>query len=464
MAHYLDEIKNNLHIVKNKLKNQIIQREIRNVYQDIDFDIKELIDSINWYIENIETLKETDKVELASNINQELKRMIIYTKDKNNIHVYHVQLLDNINFLLEHSPTKKTTDTSPKKMISQEEFSKRYDELISKLTSYDKGCNLILQTKADKVDFKVYKNTNNSISVIAGEEKSKLSFTKDKLINIIYNGEQIEYHKSYIAVLIEKILDNSIFDSISMYTGTFFDNVVSRKENAEILNQREEDRLIAAGKLSDLENKFNSRQEDFDNLKMLLNQVETAEQDFKDAKNAVLEDLKIKVSYTYWEEQFKLYSKKYWQYLISSLIMSTLLLLFVFFFLKHNPLIVDITPETTKETVIKNDTNKTNNITINKQSLQLWEYGFLILFTTMIIWLIRIAAKITLSNYHLSIDANERVIMIKTYLALIKEGSGYDENDKKVILDNIFRPTNFGIIKDESSVTIADVVSSLKSK
>ena len=197
---------------------------------------------------------------------------------------------------------------------------------------------------------------------------------------------------------------------------------------------------------------------------MLLNQVETAEQDFKDAKNAVLEDLKIKVSYTYWEEQFKLYSKKYWQYLISSLIMSTLLLLFVFFFLKHNPLIVDITPETTKETVIKNDTNKTNNITINKQSLQLWEYGFLILFTTMIIWLIRIAAKITLSNYHLSIDANERVIMIKTYLALIKEGSGYDENDKKVILDNIFRPTNFGIIKDESSVTIADVVSSLKSK
>lgn len=69
-----------------------------------------------------------------------------------------------------------------------------------------------------------------------------------------------------------------------------------------------------------------------------------------------------------------------------------------------------------------------------------------------------------LSNYHLSVDAKERVIMIRTYLALLKEGSGYEAEDKKVMLDNIFRPTNFGIIKDETSVTIADVISSLKSK
>jgi hypothetical protein len=66
----------------------------------------------------------------------------------------------------------------------------------------------------------------------------------------------------------------------------------------------------------------------------------------------------------------------------------------------------------------------------------------------------KIIVKLMLSNYHLSIDANKRVIMLKTYLLLLKDG--------KVILDNIFRQTNHGIIKDETSVTVADIVSSFK--
>jgi len=82
-------------------------------------------------------------------------------------------------------------------------------------------------------------------------------------------------------------------------------------------------------------------------------------------------------------------------------------------------------------------------------------YHFLIiLFTTIIIWFMKIIVKLMLSNYHLSIDANKRVIMLKTYLLLLKDG--------KVILDNIFRQTNHGIIKDETSVTVADIVSSFK--
>jgi hypothetical protein len=80
----------------------------------------------------------------------------------------------------------------------------------------------------------------------------------------------------------------------------------------------------------------------------------------------------------------------------------------------------------------------------------------------MVIWLIRILIKITLSNYHLSVDAKERVVMIRTYLSLLKEGESFEKEDKKVMLDNIFRPTNFGIISDETSVTLTDVISSLK--
>jgi hypothetical protein len=74
----------------------------------------------------------------------------------------------------------------------------------------------------------------------------------------------------------------------------------------------------------------------------------------------------------------------------------------------------------------------------------------------------KIIIKIALSNYHLYIDATERVTMIKTYLALLEEGTGYEKNDKKVMLNNIFRPTNHGIIKDETSVTVADIISSFR--
>ena len=72
--------------------------------------------------------------------------------------------------------------------------------------------------------------------------------------------------------------------------------------------------------------------------------------------------------------------------------------------------------------------------------------------------------KIALSNYHLTVDAKERIVMIRTYLALMQEGKGFEQDDRKVILDNIFRPTNHGIIKDEASITISDILSALKSK
>jgi hypothetical protein len=62
----------------------------------------------------------------------------------------------------------------------------------------------------------------------------------------------------------------------------------------------------------------------------------------------------------------------------------------------------------------------------------------------------------------LSIDAKERVVMIKTYLSLMKEGNTLVENDKKIMIESIFRATNHGIVKDESSVTVTDIISSFK--
>ena len=114
-----------------------------------------------------------------------------------------------------------------------------------------------------------------------------------------------------------------------------------------------------------------------------------------------------------------------------------------------------------------------NNITVDNsnaienlknlvQSVPFFNYVIFILYTTLVIWIMKILVKIMLSNYHLAVDANERVIMINTYLVLLEDGKGFEESDRKVILDNIFRQTNHGIIKDETSVTVADIVSSFK--
>jgi hypothetical protein len=224
----------------------------------------------------------------------------------------------------------------------------------------------------------------------------------------------------------------------------------------------EEEKLKMKGQLQELNEKYDKSKKDFELINDIIQNASNLEVDYKNAKETVLKDLKLQVSYNYWEKQVVSYTNKYWAYFIVSIIVAIILICSVFIFLKNNPLVINSTNTELIVVKIASDINNTINNVSEENAFQLWEYGFLILVTTMGIWLIRILIKITLSNYHLSVDANERVIMIKTYLSLLKEGSGFEPNDKKVMLDNIFRPTNFGIIKDETSVTIADILSSLK--
>jgi hypothetical protein len=447
----INEIKEKLLGLKNKLKNNLIKKEISKHLEN-ESKYKEFENTIELYIDNIDSLDNFDD-NILRGIDARLLRLLERTENIKLVQINIVGIIDNINFLIDNQP--KIQDARTQK-ISREEFYKRYDYLISQLNTFEQDCNLVLQTKAEKVDFKVYKNSNNTISVISGEEKTKLSFTKDKLASIVYDNKEIDYHKSYADVLIEKLLDNSIFDEIDTSK-----TAVPLSENTKI-EELENDNLKLLGQLQKLTERFKQRENDFESVSSILEKSSALESDYINAKEAVLKDLELQVSYNYWEKQVISYTKKYWGYFIGSTFTAIILLFFVFIFLQNNPLIIN--SANTELTVVKihSDVNSTKNNMDNKNTFQLWEYGFLILVTTMGVWLIRILIKITLSNYHLSVDANERVIMIKTYLSLLKEGSGFEANDKKVMLDNIFRPTNFGIIKDETSVTIADILSSLK--
>lgn len=78
--------------------------------------------------------------------------------------------------------------------------------------------------------------------------------------------------------------------------------------------------------------------------------------------------------------------------------------------------------------------------------------GFVVFFLGIYIWILRIFVKITLSHVHLAIDAKERQIMTKTYLALIDQDTDKTmRNDLQIVLQNLFRPSSIGIIKEDSS-------------
>jgi Family of unknown function (DUF6161) len=54
-----------------------------------------------------------------------------------------------------------------------------------------------------------------------------------------------------------------------------------------------------------------------------------------------------------------------------------------------------------------------------------------------------------LSHLHLSTDAAERVVMVKTYLSLLEGDHLSGDEDRQLILQALFRPASDGIVKDE---------------
>lgn len=97
-------------------------------------------------------------------------------------------------------------------------------------------------------------------------------------------------------------------------------------------------------------------------------------------------------------------------------------------------------------------TGNTNKLQLTlgmTQSAATWHFGAFILSATLSFWLLRLIVRLFLSNLHLENDASERVTMVKTYLALLRDGGIPKDSGIGTILAALFRPTGDGIVKDE---------------
>ncbi|MCW1887710.1 DUF6161 domain-containing protein [Luteolibacter flavescens] len=82
--------------------------------------------------------------------------------------------------------------------------------------------------------------------------------------------------------------------------------------------------------------------------------------------------------------------------------------------------------------------------------------GIFLLVCTFALSFVRLTIKLMLSNLHLAADAEERTIMIRTFMALLRRTSaqeGLKKEDVAIVLAPIFRPSTSGIIKDDGGPT-----------
>lgn len=100
-----------------------------------------------------------------------------------------------------------------------------------------------------------------------------------------------------------------------------------------------------------------------------------------------------------------------------------------------------------------------------------WALAIILSTGALLIWPLRILSKNLMSNLHLSSDAEERVVMLKTYLSLLRSsnlsveqstsGDGKEitpdemtriKNEHiQVILDSLFRSSQTGIVRDDGA-------------
>lgn len=78
-----------------------------------------------------------------------------------------------------------------------------------------------------------------------------------------------------------------------------------------------------------------------------------------------------------------------------------------------------------------------------------WRVAMLVLIGLFTVWGVRLLVRMFLSHLHLTTDAAERVVMVRTYLSLLEGDRLASKEDRQLILQALFRPASDGIVKDE---------------
>lgn len=83
------------------------------------------------------------------------------------------------------------------------------------------------------------------------------------------------------------------------------------------------------------------------------------------------------------------------------------------------------------------------------------------IFLSVIVYIIRLFVKFSISSIHLARDAHERLQLTYVYLALSKEGEKISTQDRQIFLQAILSRADTGLLKGERKPEMPGVISKL---
>lgn len=471
---------NQLKIKLRELESNLESDKVRQVLQNQKFSLDKLNESIKKYFGGIEQIKDED---LLKTIEIKVNELITFS-NSGNFDLYSHPFINAANFLINNTPNLKNNlndfHAFNEMQISEDEFTKRYEKLIEALNFEGEEANLKLETPSEKKPFKVFKTKTKSLAIYASSSKEPMKIAADRLLEVAFKRKEPTY-ASYEKVLISKIMDNSIFD---FFTESMQNDLIEAMKNKLLNNENE--LLIVKNELEKIQKdnqELEEKKQKFDEIFVKSTKIDET---YKNTIQAAEDKAKLGASVSYWNEKKYKHKRQFWIF-IGIAIFAIIALISVLFFVVQNHT-VQINQSIKTETTTKNNNGLESGKTIKAKKQQENEsiqknnikseakeeqkepfdytklawYALILFASSSTFWIIRITVKIALSNLHLSEDAYERVVMIQTYLSFVQEGQLKDEKDKQLVLSPLFRPSNIGIIQDESSVTVADIVTAFK--
>lgn len=196
-------------------------------------------------------------------------------------------------------------------------------------------------------------------------------------------------------------------------------NISIEKKNTELNTQFHE---VLNGNVISLENLHKSQAEEFKKL------IETHEANLKAIENAYDQKLALWKPVEYWEARGRSHNAKTTKFAIASGVTGVVILIALGWLAYE--IFLNVPPN---------------------EKPQVWQVGVFSVAAFFGIWLERILVRLFVSNIHLATDAEERVTMLQTYLSIIREGSEFAPEDKKLILERLFHPAADGLVKDDGA-------------
>ena len=132
-----EDIKLFLENTKRRLNNNVVQSILTD---SIDFNKFNI--AIDAYLSNIKLIDETTEDKFIHEIYSKLKYIMENTYSESDINSCKINIIDSISFLIENAPTSNEQKSVK---ITENEFSERYEELVSLLNNQThEESNLIL--------------------------------------------------------------------------------------------------------------------------------------------------------------------------------------------------------------------------------------------------------------------------------------------------------------------------------